>query len=159
MGQDLRDVLHEFGDNLGIPVTVSDQVSGTVTERWGGTSAKDFLDRLSSAYGLEWYFDGATLFISNSAETTSAIVPIPGQGTTDLAGALTRAGFADDRYPLRDGPAPGTVLVSGPPRYVELVEKSAQAISKKAPAEERPLQHGPSLIIMRGSASSHMTLP
>ena len=159
MGQDLRDVLHEFSDNLGIPVTVSDQVNGTVTERWTGTSAREFLDRLASAYGLDWYFDGTTLFISNSAETTSAIVPVHGQGTPELASALMRAGFADDRYPLRDGPAPGTVLVSGPPRYVQLVEQSAQAISKKAPAEERPVQHGRSLIIMRGSASSRMTLP
>ena len=161
--QDLRDVLHEFGGNIGIPVSMSDQVTGTVRARWVGVSAGDFLNRLARTYAIEWYFDGTTLFVSASSETASKFISVHGGDVISLSAALLRSGLADQRFPLRDGPAPETVLISGPPRYLQIVEDTAEALGKRPVVEPQKLDAvssgGRVILVMRGSSSARVAIP
>ena len=122
--QDLRDVLRQFGANLGLRVTVSDAVQGRIRGRKVALPPAAFLDDLAKEFGFDWYYDGYTLFVTANNESVTKTIELGGMGFTTLQDNLKTLGIADDRFQLRPLPAGDAVLVAGPPRYVELVEQT-----------------------------------
>ncbi|MBJ7533122.1 nodulation protein NolW [Rhodomicrobium vannielii ATCC 17100] len=126
--QDVSVALREFGHNVGIPIETSSKVQGRLRGRLERLTAKQFLANICAAYALDWYYDGYTLYISSADEKTTRFVSLPSSPPEELVKALKILGFSDERYPLRAGPKAGSVIVSGPPRYVSLVEQTAIAL-------------------------------
>lgn len=162
--QDLRVVLQEFGRNLGLRVALSDAVQGRVRGRLPELPPEQFLDHLARAFGLDWYFDGSVLSVSASSEAQTRFVKLRGLSVAALRDGLRRAGLLDARFALRAGPSADIAMVSGPPRYVALVEQSAAAIADDRPP---PLPAPPpqaaslaaSLVVFRGAQASVVRLP
>ena len=119
---------------------------------------RQFLDHLAQSYGLDWFFDGTTLAISATSEAETRFVTLPGVAVSVLQAALQSAGLLDPRFGLRAGPAPGTAMVSGPPRYLHLVEETAAALAQPAPAPRSP-QPASLLTVFRGAAVSKVQFP
>lgn len=153
--QDLKVVLQEFGRNVGVRITLSDAVQGRVRGRFPELAPMAFLEHLTRAYGLDWYFDGSMLSISASSEAVTHLVPTHGLSFEQVQGDLDRSGMLDQRFGLRQGPGSGTVVASGPPRYVQLVEQSITVLTAaKAPDAIEPVAPPPTrrtLVIYRGS--------
>ena len=145
--QDLRDVLRQFGANLGLRVTVSDAVQGRVRGRKVTLPPAAFLDELAKEFGFDWYYDGYTLFVTANNESVTKAINLGGEGFTTLQDNLKALGIADDRFQLRPLPGGDAVLVAGPPRYVELVE---QALTKP------PEPSSGNITIYRGSSVQQM---
>ncbi len=122
--QDLSAVLREFGHNVGVYVDISPKVQGRMRGRVAQTTAKDFLDNICESYALEWYFDGYALHISTADEKATRFLSLRTFTLEDLSNALRLLGFFDERYPLHAAPSGKTVIASGPPRYVDLVEQT-----------------------------------
>ena len=76
LDQDVTAVLREFGQNLGLRVKLSPKVSGTVKGKLPRLPALEFLNHVCQMYGLEWYYDGATLHISSVSEETTRFLPL-----------------------------------------------------------------------------------
>jgi type III secretion protein C len=129
--QDLRTVIGEFGKNVGVRTAISAEVQGRVRGSLPRSSASVFLESLSRSYGLDWYFDGATLFISATSEAQTRILELHEQTFEGVAAGLARAGLSDARYGFRPGPTAATAIVSGPPRFVELVMASVSVLTPK----------------------------
>lgn len=125
LDQDVTAVLREFGQNLGLKIKLSAKVSGTVKGKLPRLPALGFLNHVCQMYGLEWYYDGATLHISSVSEETTRFLPLqkalllPG-----LIASLERLSFYDERYPIRIGAGGASVIVTGPPVYVALIEQT-----------------------------------
>jgi type III secretion protein C len=106
----------------GIPVSVSGLVTGTITAKFDRTDQAIF-NELVSAYGLVAYYDGAMVYVYSSAEITTKLLPASKSTHEQLLELASELKVLDSRFPLKlSSVASGTLRVSGPPRYVELVE-------------------------------------
>lgn len=150
LDEDLRDVLRQFGANLGLRVVVSDAVHGRVRGRRDALPPVEFLDRLAKEFGFDWYYDGRTLFVTADSETITKMISLGGADAAALDSSLKALGIADDRFELRPTPRGDAVMAAGPPRYVELVEQAAQALAKP------PAPPTSGVTIYRGSSAQQV---
>jgi type III secretion protein C len=114
--QDLPSILKAFEQNLGIKVSVSSKVKGLVP----AMSAQDFLDYICKSYNLDWYYDGAILYISASSEESTRFIQLGGFTYATLIEAMKKLSLIDSRFTLKPGPEGKSVIVTGPPRYVDV---------------------------------------
>ncbi len=120
--QDLPSVLQEFGASLGVPMTINDDVSGKVSNLYEELSPRQFLDRVSSTHGLAWYFDGNSIHITPVADNRSLMVNFSSVSADELNTALEEIGAADNRFQLQTTGTENIGIVTGPPRFIEVVE-------------------------------------
>jgi type II secretory pathway component GspD/PulD (secretin) len=161
--QDVRDVLVEFGRNIGVPVKTSAEVKGRLRGP-GSTqvstreeSAKQFLQRICDAYGLVWYFDGTVLYVNAEAELRTEMIGVGRLRAAGLRDELASLGVADERYPIRATNEAGVVSVSGPPPYVALVKKTVATMVRAAePRSVREVTDGDEVKVrvFRGNTDS-----
>lgn len=119
----------------GISATMSPAVgTGRVNGRFKGKSERIFKE-LADTYGLTYYFDGATLHVYSMAEIETRLLQVEPTDVPRVERTLKQMRLADTRFPLRLANGEGQVLVSGPPRYVDLVE---QVVGRVADTPSRP---------------------
>lgn len=126
----LPDVLQDFAANLEIPAVVAEGVDGTVNGKFN-LSPKSFLDLMSSAYGLTWYFDGSVLYVYPARASQSKVIYLRDFGADRIERMLQTLRLGDKRFPLRYDAQEKTLLVSGPPRHIELVTSLVEALSER----------------------------
>ncbi len=142
--QEVRAVLADFSESLNIPISISDEVSGAVRRVTGEFTPTDFLHHLALNNEFSWYFDGRTLHITPLPEDRTVILQMGDVSVDELNRTLEELEIADARYPVIAGGDHGLARVSGPPRYIELLQETFQAMSPPdritTPADEaRPL--------------------
>jgi len=156
--QDLRTVLTQFGTNTGLRVIVSDAVQGRVRGPLPSAPPREFLDNLTRTFGLDWYFDGAAISVSAASEAQSHLLPLQGVSFAKLRAGLATAGLLDPRYQVRPAVGSDIAMVSGPPRFVSIVQQATTAL-----ASEKVVKHEPELqklvVVFRGSSVSRLQFP
>lgn len=130
--ESLQDLLRGFLANQGIVGVISEAVDGKVNGRFQKWTPNKFFNHMTSAYGLIWYYDGATLYIYRGEETISQMFTAPNLGLERLRRALSQVDILDPRFPLRAIEEEGILYVSGPARYVDLVEETIQMLEANA---------------------------
>ena len=138
--QDLRQVLQEFGRNLGLVVRLSDDVHGRVRNMPGARNAREFLDTVAAQQNLVWYDDGAVLHVAAADEVQSKIIPLAGASYAQLKEALAELGLAGQRFGLRASANSNLVNVTGPPDYLALVEQTIEVLGQARSHEVRVLR-------------------
>lgn len=119
----------------GISATMSSTVaSGRVNGRFKGRAETVFRE-LSDTYGLTSYYDGSTLHVYSISEVETRLLQVDPLDVVRIDRTLKQMRLFDARFPLRVSGVEGTVLVSGPPRYVELV---AEVVARVADSPTRP---------------------
>jgi type III secretion protein C len=129
----LPDLLRELAASQGTTAVIDPKIQGTVSGRFGAAPLK-VLNSLCATYGLSWYYDGAFLYIDPSSEAKSEVLSI-GNATGNagwLVQSLTQLKIYDPRYPLLVSGREGTVRVTGPKRYVEMVRQVARLLDAKS---------------------------
>ena len=129
--KDLKDVLRDFGASQHVMTWISPHVEGSVSGRFNAAPQR-FLDQMAESFGVLWYYDGSVLRIYGANEARSATLGLTHAGTEDLRRALGRLQIDDPRFPVRYDSVSGTAVVSGPPRFVELVTDVAHLIDHKS---------------------------
>jgi type III secretion protein C len=127
--KDVKDVLRDLGASQRVMTWISPQVEGSVTGNFNEPPQK-FLDRMAATFGFAWYYDGAVLRVTGANEAQSATIALQRASTAQVKRALTRLGVADPRFPVLYDDETGSVVVSGPPRLVELVQDIARLIDR-----------------------------
>ncbi|MDQ7980280.1 type III secretion system outer membrane ring subunit SctC [Paraburkholderia sp. SARCC-3016] len=128
-GKDIKDVLHDFGASQGIPTRIAPEVSGTVSGKFH-MRPRSFLDALAASFGFVWYYDGNVLDITTASNLQSTLVKLDSADTSELRDALERLHIADARFPIVYDAQQRTALVSGPPRYVQMVTDVASRLDE-----------------------------
>lgn len=136
--QDLAAALQEFGANLGLKVSISPEVKGRIQGRIPDGTPQAFLDRLAAIYNLEWYYDGGVLFITSAKENRTQLLVLNPIGFDAFASALDALRITDSRFPLRTTPGKNVAMVSGPPRFVALVEQTLAGLAAEKPDCPKP---------------------
>jgi len=127
----LPDLLRELVASQGITAVIDPKISGSISGKFSG-HAETILDSLCTTYGLTWYYDGAFLYIDPASDARSEVLPIsPGNGGR-IAETAARLKISDPRYPLVINEREGSVFVSGPRRYVEMVRQAVKLADQRA---------------------------
>lgn len=128
-GKSLKEFLREFGASQGLMVVVSPEVEGSVNGRFN-MQPQNLLEMLGATFGFIWYYDGNVLHIYAASDARSEIVRISHSSVDRLRQALQKLDIPDRRFPITYDTRQNTALVSGPKRYVDLVQQTARAIDQ-----------------------------
>ena len=120
----VRQALETFGVAEGVPVVMSDAVEGTFSGAFDKVPAAEFLDRLATAHNLVWYYDGASVYVYASGETVSILQDLAYMKADEVLRMLRELGVEDGRFPIKATQNGELIMVSGPPRYVQLVSET-----------------------------------
>ena len=121
---EVRSALETFGVAEGVPIIMSEAVTGVFSGSFADVPATEFLDRLATVHNLVWYYDGATIFVNASSETTSMLLDLKYMKAGDVLAMLRELGVEDRRFPIKTAQNGELIMVSGPPRYVQLVAET-----------------------------------
>lgn len=117
----LREAFDTFGVTEGLSVVTSEQVQGSFSGDFVDMPAQEFLERMCTMHNLIWYYDGAALYICSSGEVISQLIDLAYMKAGDVRAMLRELGVEDSRFPIKTANDDELIMVSGPPRYVELV--------------------------------------
>ncbi len=130
-GDSLKEVLQNFAASYYMPAIIADTVEGQVNGKIGPMTPVDFLDHLANIYGFIWYFDGHTLFVYDGSSSSQQIISLSYLPINQLKKTLKKIGIWDGRFFWKEQPKEGLVFISGPPRYIELVSRTAMLLDAK----------------------------
>lgn len=131
LSQDIGDVLVEFGSSFGISMNIDGTISGRVSNFQGVLTGEEFLERLASEYGLSWYYDGVSIYVTPASANRSVVVDFKKVPPDVLEATLQELGVSDDRFKLRTTNKNGIGVLTGPPRYIQLVENAFTLLEKR----------------------------
>lgn len=127
-GEPLRTMLLDFCSSNQLNPVISEKIEGPVNGQFLGFRPKDLFDHITTAYGLVWYYDGSILYLSRADEMISRVMRLSHVSMGKLLTVLKDLNIHDRRYPIKSVRSGNMMYVSGPPRYVELVEETAKLL-------------------------------
>ncbi len=137
--QDLPEVLASFCRNFGLELQASAAVmarTDRVNGKYTSTSPTEFLNQLSSAYGVQWFYYGGTLYVSRNFETATRAIAPAGISLPEFRKALTDLGIVEPKFGWGELPERGVAMVSGPPSYVDLVVWAVATLPLPQPQQQ-----------------------
>lgn len=123
-GESLKNVLTALATNAGAGISVSDAVNDTFNGHINKPSSIQALDFLANAYDLIWYFDGSTLYVNKSTELQNQMLRLNLISADQVKRTLQRLNLWDHRFDWRAMDSAGILMISGPPRYIEVVSQT-----------------------------------
>lgn len=134
--ESLQSLLREFAGGFSLSLQMGPNVTGTVNGKFNANSPTEFLDRLGGVYGFNWFVYAGTLFVSRTNDMKTRSVSAMGSSISALRQALQQLGILDPRFGWGELPDQGIALVSGPPGYVDLVERTVAALPMGAGGQQ-----------------------
>jgi type III secretion protein C len=112
-----------------LPVVVSDGVKGTISLTEKGDS-KTIFEALVQQYNLDWSYDGSVVSVVPTKETITKLIDLGSLDYARVSTALQQLGILDPRNPLKSAAGSSVISVSGPGRYVNVIEEAVRQIAK-----------------------------
>ena len=131
----IEKVLQDFASAQGVKLNIS-PLSGRVNGKIRSDNLEEFLNRLAIQYRFQWFVYNGTLYVSPLSDQVAQRIEVPVSIVTDLQQALKDLGLLQERFGWGELLEEGVVLVSGPKKYVELVQQfSRENHNKHKPKE------------------------
>ena len=155
--QDLRDVLVEFGRNIGVATEISKKVNGVVRGRaQSGDTAASFLHRIGADHDLVWYLDRDTLFVSTQQDNKTEGLSLAQVGMKRRLAVVQEWSKKGKGVQVVLDEHSDALVVTGPSGFRERVATAVSAL--RAPSIHG--QSGTSVVVFRGASSSqHIAVP
>jgi type III secretion protein C len=134
--ESLVDVLQRFAGGFSLTLKMAPGVAGLVNGKFNAASPTEFLDKLAGVYGFNWFVYAGTLFVSPASAMVTKTISVGNGAIAGLRQALDRLGVIDDRFGWGELADQGLALVSGPPDYVALIERTIKALPPTAGRQE-----------------------
>lgn len=132
----LPDFLRELAASQGTTAVVDPKIEGAISGKFS-ESAQFILRSVCATFGLTYYYDGSLLYIDLASDARSEVLPIARGSGPRLRESLERMQVPDPRYPITINDAEGSLMVSGPKRYVETVRAAVRAVDDRFIANDR----------------------
>lgn len=126
---ELQELLRGFASLQKINAVIDPDIKGTVNGTFSDIPPEEMLDRISRAYSLSWFYDGNILYITPSQKTESKVIEINSLAAVKLLDTISNLGIIAPSSSIRVLGSGGIAFVSGPPKYVEIVEDLAKRMS------------------------------
>ena len=122
------DSLHKLLTALASNAEIGVNIAANVDDKFYGhlqySQSDEALNYLASAYDLIWYFDGATLYVNRSRDQKSQMLRLQLITPQQLKQTMQSLHIWDARFEWRTIEHNNILMVSGPPRYIELVNQT-----------------------------------
>lgn len=126
--ESLQAVLQHFASGFSLSLRMGKQMDGIVNGKFNTGNPTEFMDKLGGVYGFNWFVYAGTLYISPANDVRTLTVKAAQGSIAGLQQALQQLGVLDRRFGWGELPDQDLALVSGPPDYVDLVDKTVQAL-------------------------------
>lgn len=133
-GEKLKDVLEGFGVERGVVMMVSDLITETVNGSFIDYSPDDFFSEICRAYGLIWFYDGASCYVYPQQEIQSKILSFGNASFQDVEKSIRELGISDNRIPIRRLAGKNLIYLIGAPKLIELAETATDILNQAATA-------------------------
>lgn len=153
-----------FGLELRLETTIPEGLP--TSGRSSAATPTEFLNQLTAAHGLTWYYQAGALYISRSSERVTRLLPTRGMSGTALKKAFTEMGILEPRFGWGEVEERGAIMVSGPASYVERIAKAISTFPepladqqilvfrlKHASVDDRTIQYRDKQIVTAGVAT------
>jgi type II secretory pathway component GspD/PulD (secretin) len=130
-GAPLREALSALAAQTHVPIDVAVDVTGSVSGRFD-LAPQVFLSTMAATYDVSWYYDGAVLHVAPQADRRTLAMRLNYASTDALLAQLSTTGASDPRFAPQVDEATRTVVVTGPPAYVQRVEATARELEQAA---------------------------
>lgn len=117
-GKPLSRVLSDILDTQGFPITIQADLRSLVSGEFNG-DAQSILKKLEAAYNFVPYYDGYSLEIVGPRDLKTAVLAIAPLTVNKALKALAQLDLIEPRFPIRS--SEGTLRVSGPSRYIDML--------------------------------------
>ena len=134
--ESLQTVLRNFASSFSLSLDLSPEVTGTVNGKFNANTPTEFMDRLGSVYGLNWFTHAGTLFVSRTTEMSTRSITSGSSSVAAVREALSSLQILDKRFGWGELPDQGVALVSGPPAYVALIERTMASLPLTAGGQQ-----------------------
>ncbi|MEO1525611.1 MAG: type III secretion system outer membrane ring subunit SctC [Planctomycetota bacterium] len=128
----IAELLRSFGADQGLPIIIDEVITSPITVKYEGVTPQAFLEDVTQANGLTWYFDGTAIYINKSGDLASEVLALENVTPNQLITSLAQMGVSSDRFPLKTLDDSGLVYIVGPPRHLEVVSQLATLIDERA---------------------------
>jgi type III secretion protein C len=118
---DVRDVLQEFGQDLGILTVVSADVKGKVKQLNTDLNARAFLDEITAASAATWYLSNGVVYVDPVSEISQRVYDLEGVDRDALMAAFKSIGIDSSQLPFSFSSDGDIAFVSGPDRFLTTV--------------------------------------
>jgi type III secretion protein C len=139
--QRLDKMLSGFAKTFGLELRLETSLPDDLAAMSGRSSAAtptDFLNQVSAAYGLVWYYHMGVLYVSRNTERITHLVATKGLSGAALKKAFIEMGIVDPKFGWGEVEDRGAVMVSGPRSYVARIEEAMKAFPEP-PSEQQIL--------------------
>ncbi|MEN9774552.1 MAG: hypothetical protein RL322_1622 [Pseudomonadota bacterium] len=125
----LRRVLLDFAASFNLTLESTIALNDSVNGRFNTPSPTAFINRLGGTYGFVWFTHAGRLHISSARDIQVKPIYVPSVTSADrLRQLLASLGVLETKFGWGALPEQGTIVLSGPPAYVELVERTIRAL-------------------------------
>ena len=117
----VREAFDGFAIAQGLSVVMSEGVAGSFSGDFRNVPSQQFLEQVCTMHNLTWYYDGAAIYVYAAGEIMTTLTDLAYMKVDDVLKLLRELGVEDSRFPIKTASDGEIILVSGPPRYVELI--------------------------------------
>ena len=117
------EVLTNFAAAQGIGLNLPQGLKYVVSGNFHECKPQKFLEQVCGICNLVWYYDGAGLYICTPAEMRSSLLELRYMKADDVIEILRELDVEDSRFPMARTKDNALIKISGPPRYVELIQE------------------------------------
>ena len=126
--ESLQEVLRNFASSFSLSLRMDPSVDNVVNGQFNTSNPTEFMNRLGGVYGFNWFVHAGVLFVSDSSKMATRTIDAAGNSISALRQALLQLGVLDTRFGWGELPDQGIALVTGPPEYVQLIERTVDAL-------------------------------
>lgn len=119
----VSEVLTNFAAAQGIGLNLPQNLKMLVSGNFHDCKPQEFLEQVCGICNLIWYYDGAGLYICTPAEMRSSLLELRYMKADDVIEILRELDVEDPRFPMARTKDNALIKISGPPRYIELIQE------------------------------------
>ncbi|MBR6058848.1 MAG: type III secretion system outer membrane ring subunit SctC [Victivallales bacterium] len=119
----VAEVLMNFATAQGIGLNLPDGLKLVISGNFHERPSQKFLEEVCASCNLIWYYDGAGLYICTPGQMQSVLLELRYMKADDVIEILRELDVEDPRFPMARTKDNALIKISGPPRYVELIQE------------------------------------
>ena len=126
------DVIADLCEQQGIKAIISPSVQGVVSGRFEGKTPSATLDQLSRSFNLMWFYNQGALYVYGAREIVTKLRTVYYADTESTIGLLRSYGMVSSDGGVTTVPGSHSIMVSGPPDFVKLVDSVISSADNEA---------------------------
>ncbi|GLS24688.1 type III secretion system outer membrane ring subunit SctC [Marinibactrum halimedae] len=129
--QSLANVLTAIATHARLGVRIHEDIDADFSGHLKQRTAEDALNYLAASYDLVWYNDGSTLYVDPINALETKLFHLNHLAARQVKRTMQSLSIWDARFEWRALPDEAILMVSGPPRYLELTDETIALLKQQ----------------------------